>query len=387
MAASKFGLHSLVKLAASPLPKPVQYAVSSRSRFYLSAAAVGAAMYFGIVHVDWSGGKPKVTVDQSKVQSLKTDGYELLQKGLQGNLPSFANTSPQPNGQTYVAQPISPATPIDRFAPPPTTRPLNTAANPGTSPWNGTTSTAGYSNPTFPSAAQPNRMVYPQQPSYGTPNVYSNGYAPNPAYGQPNYGPTANGSNPAAANSGAANYGGANYGAPNAYAQAYPIANPNYAQYGTPNYGPLAQNYPTNGYSAYPTTSYQQPASAYPTTSYNQPYGAAAYPARIRRNLSHIILRIPRSCLAIERMLIVLDFVPHDRLGDRGAFFCAEVALACRSVRCACGRCEMASPRRGCYSTNRSFVCSFARSHASRRSRFVRQLVSAQSHTRRRRSP
>lgn len=229
MAKSGFGLDSVLRVATSPLPRPVQFALGSRFRFYLSMVCIAAAMFFGVIHLGWTNGRPSVTVDRQQLQNLEQKGLSMVQNLQNGVLP----------GNQPGMQPLLPSGYASNNG---------QAATPYTPPYNYNRPATGYSTP--PVASQP--MVYPAQPNYnqpltGTPLPYqaapyqANPYQ-TPAYGQQPY--------------------ASNYGTP---LTAAPYAS---TQYGTPGY--------TNPSAAYPAATNQYPASAgYPYSGY-QNYGQPA---------------------------------------------------------------------------------------------------------------
>lgn len=233
MAKSGFGIDSVLRLATAPLPRPVQYALGSKFRFYFALICIAFAMFFGVIHFGWNNGRPSVTVDRQKIQEYKQD---LIQG---------ANTFQQNHPNSQLA--------------PLVTNYLNNlpAAN-NSQPYNN-----GYQTPTnynTPGQTGSHPMVYPQQPNYqqpltGTsqqyrPNPYPNNQYQTPAYGQQpqpyanayNQQPMATqyGSQPQYGTPGQANpYATQPPSYPSQYNQyptstAYPNSNPGYQNYGQP---------------------------------------------------------------------------------------------------------------------------------------------------------
>jgi len=231
MAKSGLGLDTVLRVVTSPLPRPVQFALGSRFRFYLAMICIGFAMFFGVIHFGWDNGRPKVTVDRQKLQNLKQEALEKVQ--------SFQQNNPNSNLAPLVSNYLNNNLPATNYP-----QQYN----------NGYRAPTGYNTPQ--AAAHP--MVYPQQPNNaqpltGLPQQYQPiPYQANP-YQSPGYGqqPYAN-----------------NYN--NQQPPATPYASP---QYGTPGYN----NPYTNSPAAYPSASNQYPASAgYPNNTGYQGYGQPA---------------------------------------------------------------------------------------------------------------
>jgi hypothetical protein len=223
---SSFGFDTVLRVATSPLPKPVQFALGSRFRFYLALICIAFAMFFGIIHFGWVDGRPRVTVDRQKIQELKQEALQTVNQYQQQN----PNSPIAPLVSNYINQNVP-------------------GANYGQS-YN-----SGYSTP--PVASHP--MVYPQQPNYQQPltalpqsfqkqpyqnNAYPTNPYQTPAYGQQPYA--------------------------NNYNQQRPVATPYTApQYGTPGYSNTYQQ-PA---AAYPSATNQYPANGYPNNTGYQNYG------------------------------------------------------------------------------------------------------------------
>lgn len=228
MAKSKFGLESVLRVAASPLPQPVQFALGSRFRFYFALICIAVAMFFGVIHFGWSNGRPSVTVDRQKIQELKQDAIQTVHQ--------FQQSNPNSNLAPLVSNYLNSNLP---------------ATNSPQQYNNGYQTPTGYNTP--PAAAHP--MVYPQQsynaqpltalPQQYQPNQYGNPYAAQPMvnpsytgqpyaqpYSNPQYGPTAYSNS----------YGPQPSANPNAYNQ-YPAgaASPNNQGYGQPARGSVPQ--------------------------------------------------------------------------------------------------------------------------------------------------
>lgn len=231
MAKSSFGLDSVLRVATSPLPRPVQFALGSRFRFYFALICIGFAMFFGVIHFGWNNGRPSVTVDRQKLQDLKQDALATVNNYQQHN----PNSQLAPLVSNYLNQNLPAANNPQQY-------------------------NNGYQTPTGYNAPQtaPHPMVYPQQPNNmqpltGVPQQYqptpyqANPYQ-TPAYGQQPYANNYNNQRPATT----------------------PYAAP---QYGTPGYN----NPYTNPPAAYPSASNQYPASTgYPNNTGYQNYGQPA---------------------------------------------------------------------------------------------------------------
>ncbi len=223
MAKSSFGFDSVLKVVTSPLPRPVQYALGSRFRFYLALIAIGFAMFFGVIHFGWVDGRPKVTVDRQKIQNLKQEALEKVQQ--------YQQTNPNSNLAPLVSDYINKNFPAANFP-----QQYN----------NGYNAPTNYNTPA-PVASHP--MVYPQQPNTlqpltGQPQQYqpipyhANPYQ-TPGYGQQPYSNHHNYQQPATAPYAAPQYGTPSH---NSY------ANPAAAYPATPNQYPATTGYPNNGY-------------------------------------------------------------------------------------------------------------------------------------------
>jgi hypothetical protein len=224
MAKSSFGLDSVLRVATAPLPRPVQFALGSRFRFYFALICIGFAMFFGVIHFGWVDGRPSVTVDRQKIQYYKQEALDKVQQYQQTN----PNSQLAPLVSNYINQNL----PAGNFP----------------QQYNGHQQPTGYSPP----ASHP--MVYPQQPNYqqpltGQPQQYQpNAYQANP-YQTPAYNPQPYANN---------------------YNQQRPAANYSAPQYGSPGYTNQYQNpQPT-----YPSASY--PTNGYPNNTGYQNYGQPA---------------------------------------------------------------------------------------------------------------
>lgn len=235
MAKSSLGFDSVLKVVTSPLPRPVQYALGSRFRFYLALIAIGFAMFFGVIHFGWVDGQPKVTVDRQKIQNLKQEALETVQ--------NYRQNHPNSNIAPLVSDYLNKNFPAANFP----------------QQYNN-----GYNVPA-PVASHP--MVYPQQPNTlqpltGQPQQYQPiPYQANPnqthGYGQQPYANNYNYQQPSAAPYAAPQYGTPGYNNYQQPAAAYPAATNQY---------PASPGYPSNGY----------PTGAYPTNTGYQNYGQPA---------------------------------------------------------------------------------------------------------------
>lgn len=227
MAKSSLGFDTVMRVVTSPLPRPVQYALGSRFRFYLAMIAIGFAMFFGVIHFGWVDGRPSVTVDRQKIQNLKQEALDKVQQ--------YQQTNPNSNLAPLVSNYLNQNLPAGSYP-----QPYN----------NGYQTPTGYNTP--PVASHP--MVYPQQqntaqPLTGLPQQYQSiPYQANPyqtpAYGQQPYANNYNQQRPAATPYAAPQYGTPGYN--NSYQQpgaAYPSATNQYPTNGYPNNNTGYQNY------------------------------------------------------------------------------------------------------------------------------------------------
>jgi hypothetical protein len=227
MAKSSFGFDSVLKVVTSPLPRPVQYALGSRFRFYLALIAIGFAMFFGVIHFGWVDGRPKVTVDRQKIQNLKQEALDKVQQ--------YQQTNPNSNLAPLVSNYLNQNLPATNFP-----QQYN----------NGYPAPTGYNTPA-PVASHP--MVYPQQPNTlqpltGMPQQYqpipyqANPYQ-SPAYNQQPYANNYNNQRPATAPYAAPQYGTPGYNNYQQPAAGYPSATNQYPVNGYPNNNTGYQNY------------------------------------------------------------------------------------------------------------------------------------------------
>jgi len=248
MAKSSFGLDSVLRVATAPLPRPVQFALGSRFRFYLALICIGFAMFFGVIHFGWNNGTPSVTVDRQKLKELKQEGMQIVQNFQQAHPNS--QLAPLVNSYLNNQQPQNTTLPNNQ-------QPYNNGY--GAPTYNTPAYNTGYN--TTPPASHP--MVYPQQPNYQQPLTGApQQYRPNPYQNNPYQ---------------QSGYGQQQYA--NGYGQ-QPAATPygTQPQNGTqPQYGTSYTNqynaqptYTPPSYNQYPTT------NAYPNNAGYQGYGQPA---------------------------------------------------------------------------------------------------------------
>jgi hypothetical protein len=214
MAKSSFGMESVLRLATAPLPRPVQFALGSKFRFYFALVCIAFALFFGVIHFGWINGRPSVTVDRQKLAEIKQEIRQDIREGVtqyQQNNPNSA-LAPLVNG--YLNQNVPNNTPPNYAQQPnngyrhqmvyPQQQPLTGASQPyhqtpyqnnqyQPSAFGQQQYASGYNQPTAtPYGSQPQHGTQPQyntqyqyntQPQYGTPG-YSNPHATQPTYPQ-----------------------------------------------------------------------------------------------------------------------------------------------------------------------------------------------------------
>ncbi len=250
MAKSSFGMDTVLRLATSPLPRPVQYALGSRFRFYIALVCIAAALFFGVINLGWINGRPSVTVDRQKLQEIRQDVRQGVREGVNQLQQNNPNSALAPLVNDYLNKNL----------------PNNTPPN-YAQPYNN-----GYPAPTnynTPGQTGSHPMVYPQQqnalqPLTGAPQQYQ----PN-QYGKPYAAQQMANGYPAQPG---AQVASPQYSNQPQYGQQQPYAAP---QYGTPGYSNPHATQPSN----YPPTYNQYPTSAgYPNN--NPSYQGYGQPAR-----------------------------------------------------------------------------------------------------------
>lgn len=111
--------------ATRTLPGPIQFALATPFRAFVTLCILGAAMSYGLVTVQWQNGRPNIQVDQQRAAELKEKGIDWVQQqegGLQDRL--WGGDDHAPTTHPAIQSPFgTPATP-DR------TTPFSTATTP-----------------------------------------------------------------------------------------------------------------------------------------------------------------------------------------------------------------------------------------------------------------
>lgn len=68
------------KEATRALPAPLQYALATPLRMFLTIGVLGAAMSYGLVSIDWQNGKPSLKIDEQRAAELKSKGIDFVQQ-------------------------------------------------------------------------------------------------------------------------------------------------------------------------------------------------------------------------------------------------------------------------------------------------------------------
>lgn len=66
--------------ATRALPGPVQVAFATPFRAMITLIVIGALMSYGVIHIQFQDGRPKLTVDQQKAAELKKTGMDWISK-------------------------------------------------------------------------------------------------------------------------------------------------------------------------------------------------------------------------------------------------------------------------------------------------------------------
>ena len=111
------------KEATRALPGPLQFALATPTRTFLTVATVGAAMSYGLVSVQWQNGHPSLKVDEQKAAELKEKGIDFAQDKA-GEIQDRIW-----NGDEAVPKKQGLFAPIEN-APAPQRTPVNTATTP-----------------------------------------------------------------------------------------------------------------------------------------------------------------------------------------------------------------------------------------------------------------
>lgn len=122
--------------ATRTLPGPVQFAIATPMRAFIALLLLGAAMSYGLIHVNFQNGRPSLTVDQKKAAELKEKGMDWVEEhegelkdriwGGDEQQPKMASGFTNPfSTQPFGNQPASNQPPVAPFR-----QPVNTATTP-----------------------------------------------------------------------------------------------------------------------------------------------------------------------------------------------------------------------------------------------------------------
>jgi len=65
--------------ATRTLPAPLQFALATPTRTFVTVAVIGAAMSYGLVSIQWQNGRPSIKLDEQKAAQLKEKGIDWVQ--------------------------------------------------------------------------------------------------------------------------------------------------------------------------------------------------------------------------------------------------------------------------------------------------------------------